>query len=87
MYPLDLEAANKGTWTGWVRADEDRGAWWYNTLPDTYLAVQPGATTAVEESGGSSTGLIVGIVVAAVVVVLVVVLLLRRRSGRAETEM
>ena len=87
VYPLDLEAADKGTWTGWVRANEDRGAWWYNTLPDTYLAVQPGATTAVEESGGSSTGLIVGIVVAAIVVIVIIVLLLRRRGGRVETEM
>ncbi len=42
VYPLDLEAANKGKWTGWVRASEDKGAWWYNTQPDTYLAVQPG---------------------------------------------
>ena len=25
VYPLDLEAANKGKWTGWVRANEDRG--------------------------------------------------------------
>lgn len=85
VYPLDLEAANKGKWSGWVRAGEDKGMWWYNTQPDTYVAVHPGATTT-EEGGGSSTGLIVGIVVAAIVVLLVVVLLLRRRGGRVETE-
>jgi peptide/nickel transport system substrate-binding protein len=87
VYPLDLEAADKGTWTGWVRANEDRGAWWYNTLPDTYVAVHPGTTAAAESEGGSSTGLIVGIAAAAVVVILVVVLLVRRRGGRAETEL
>ena len=87
VYPLNLEAANKGKWTGWVRAGEDKGLWWYNTQPDTYVAVHPAAAVQTESSGGSSTGLIVGIVVAAIVVILVVVLLLRRRGGRAETEM
>ena len=87
VYPLNLEAANKGKWSGWVRAGEDKGLWWYNTQPDTYVAVQPAAVAQTESSGGSSTGLIVGIVVAAAVVILVVVLLLRRRGGRAETEM
>ena len=87
VYPLDLEAANKGKWTGWVRANEDKGAWWYNTQPDTYVAVHPGATAPAEsrrrvEHRRSSSA----IVVAAIVVILVVVLLLRRRGGRAETE-
>ena len=86
VYPLDLEAANTGKWTGWVRANEDTGAWWYNTQPDTYVAVHPAAATAETESGGSSTGLIVGIVIAAIVVMLIVVLLLRRRGGTLETE-
>ena len=60
VYPLDLLAANKGTWTGWVRANNDRGAWWYNTQPDTYLAVQPGSPPAggepkaVEQPASSS---------------------------------
>jgi peptide/nickel transport system substrate-binding protein len=85
VYPLNLEAANKGKWTGWVRAGEDKGLWWYNTQPDTYLAVYPG-TTAEAESGGSNTGTIVAIVAAAIVVILIVVLLLRRRGGRVETE-
>jgi peptide/nickel transport system substrate-binding protein len=85
-YPLNLEAANKGKWAGWVRAGEDKGLWWYNTQPETYLAVHPASTTQAESSG-SSTGLIVGIVVAAVVVILIVVVLLRRRGGREETEM
>jgi peptide/nickel transport system substrate-binding protein len=86
VYPQDLEAANKGKWTGWVRANDDKGAWWYNTQPDTYLAVHPGST-APAESGGSSTGIIVAVAAAAIVVVLIVVLLLRRRGGRAETEL
>jgi peptide/nickel transport system substrate-binding protein len=86
VYPLDLEAANKGKWTGWVRANQDRGAWWYNTQPDTYVAVHPGSTAPVETSGGSNTGVIVGGVIAAIVIVIIIVLLLRRRSGRAETE-
>ena len=84
VYPLDLLAANKGKWTGWVRANNDRGAWWYNTQPDTYLAVQPGSA-APEESDGSNTGVIVAIVVAALIVILVIVLVMRRRGGRAET--
>jgi peptide/nickel transport system substrate-binding protein len=87
VYPLNLEAANKGKWTGWVRAGEDKGLWWYNTQPDTYVAVHPAPVAQTASSGGSSTGLIIGIVVAAIVVILVVVLLLRRRGGRAETEM
>ncbi len=85
VYPLDLLAANKGKWTGWVRANENKGAWWYNTQPDTYLAVHPGAA-AVETSGGSNTGAIVAAVAAGIVVVVIVVILLRRRGGRAETE-
>ena len=85
VYPEYLEGADTTTWTGWVRANEDKGAWWYNTQPDSYVAVQPAAVTT-ESDGGSSTGLIVGIIVAVVAVVLVVVLLLRRRSGRVETE-
>jgi peptide/nickel transport system substrate-binding protein len=85
VYPLDLENANTGQWSGWVRANENKGAWWYNTQMDSYLAVHPGAATA-ETGGGSNTGLIVGIVIAAIAVLLVVVLLLRRRGGRAEAE-
>ena len=85
VYPLDLEAANKGTWAGWVRANENKGAWWYNTQPDTYVAVHP-ETAAAETGGGSNTGAIIGAVIAAVVVVIIVILLLRRRAGRAETE-
>jgi len=84
VYPLDLETANKGKWTGWVRANQDRGAWWYNTQPDTYVAVHPGSTAPAAASG-SNTTLIIVLVVAAVVVLLIV-LVMRRRSGRAETE-
>ncbi len=86
VYPKDLLAANKGRWTGWVRANNDKGAWWYNTQPDTYVAVHPGSTASAESSGGSNTGLIVGIVIAAAAVIVLTVLLLRRRAGRAETE-
>jgi peptide/nickel transport system substrate-binding protein len=85
VYGLNLQAANKGKWTGWVRANENRGAWWYNTQPDTYLAVHPGAAT-VETSGGSNTGAIVAAVAAAIFAVVIVVILVRRRGGRAETE-
>ncbi len=86
VYPKDLLAANKGTWTGWVRSNQDMGAWWYNTQPDTYVAVHPGVTTDEEAAGGSSTTLIIAIMVAAAIVILLVVFLMRRRSGRAETE-
>jgi peptide/nickel transport system substrate-binding protein len=85
VYPLDLLAANKGKWSGWVRANNDRGSWWYNTQPDTYLAVQPGSSVPTESEGGVSTSLIVAIVVAALIVILVIVLVIRRRGGRAET--
>jgi ABC-type transport system substrate-binding protein len=85
VYGLNLQAANKGKWTGWVRANEDKGSWWYNTQPDTYLAVHPGATeTAATSSSG--TGLIAAVAVAALVVVLIVVLLVRRRGRRSEVE-
>jgi peptide/nickel transport system substrate-binding protein len=85
VYPLDLENANTGRWTGWVRANQNKGAWWYNTQMDSYLAVQPGSA-APEESDGSNTGVIVAIVVAVGILVLVIVLVMRRRSGRVETE-
>jgi peptide/nickel transport system substrate-binding protein len=84
VYPLDLEAADTGTWSGWVRAQNNKGAWWYNTQMDSYLAVAPGAVETEEEGG--NTGLIVGIVIVAIVVVIVVVMLMRRGRGRAETE-
>jgi peptide/nickel transport system substrate-binding protein len=87
VYPLDLEAANKGKWTGWVRANQNRGAWWYNTQPDTYVAVHPGSTAPTESSGGSNTGVIIGGVIAAIVIIILVVVLLRRRGARSETEM
>jgi peptide/nickel transport system substrate-binding protein len=86
VYPLNLEAANKGKWTGWVRAGENKGLWWYNTQPDTYVAVHPETTSVANESSGSSTGLMVAIVAGIVVIALAIVLLLRRRSGRSETE-
>jgi len=84
-YTKDLECANKGKWSGWVRANEGEGAWWYNTLPDTYMAVAP---TGAEEAsdGGPATGLIVAIVAAVAAAAIVVVVLLRRRGGRAEIE-
>jgi len=85
VYPLDLEVADTTNWTGWVRANQDKGAWWYNTQPDTYVAVQR-AVAAAEKTGSSSTGLIVAVVIAAVVVVLIVVLLVRRRGRRVEVE-
>ena len=84
VYPLDLLVANTTDWTGWVRANQNKGAWWYNTQPDSYLAVQQGA--AVVEAKSSNTGLIAAIVIAAIVVVLVIVLLVRRRGGRSEVE-
>ena len=49
VYPLDLEAANTGTWTGWARANENKGAWWYNTQPDTYMAVHPASDDPCRE--------------------------------------
>ncbi len=86
VYPLDLEAANKGKWAGWVRANENKGAWWYNTQPDTYLAVHEATTTESSSGGGSGTGIIIGAIVAVAVVVVIVLLLVRRRGRRVETE-
>ena len=85
VYPLDLEAADTGKWTGWVRAASDKGAWWYNTQMDSLPARSyPGGAETEEE--GSNTGLIVGIVIAVLVVVALVVLLLRRERRQAEIE-
>jgi len=84
VYPLDLEVADTTNWTGWVRANQNKGAWWYNTQPDTYLAVQKGA--AVQKTTSSNTGVIVAAVIAVIVVLAIVVLLVRRRGGRSEVE-
>ena len=85
VYPLDLEVADTTNWTGWVRANQNKGAWWYNTQPDTYVAVQR-AVAAAQKTKSSNTGMIVGIVIAVVVVLIVVVLLVRRRGRRTEVE-
>lgn len=84
VYGLDLETADKGTWTGRVRAIEDKGAWWYNTQPDTCVSVQEGA--AVVGTKRSDTGTIVAVVIAVIVVSAITVLLVRRRGGRSEVE-
>src|SRR5665648_1263251 len=83
-YPLDLEVADTTNWTGWVRANQNKGAWWYNTQPDTYLAVQKGA--AVQKTTSSNTGVIVAAVIAVIVVLAIIVLLMRRRGKCAEVE-
>jgi peptide/nickel transport system substrate-binding protein len=84
VYPLDLLAANTTDWTGWVRANQEKGAWWYNTQQDSYLAVYPGQ--AEEEEEGSNTGVIVAVVIAVIVVLAIVVILMRRSRGQAEIE-
>ncbi len=83
VYPLDLLAADTADWTGWVRAAGGKGAWWYNTQMDSYLAVHPAAADE-EAEGGSNTALIVGIIAAVVVIGLIVVLVLRGRGSKAE---
>ncbi len=83
VYPLDLEAYNDGEWSGWVRANQGKGAVWYNTQMDSYLSVQPGAAE-VETDGGSNTALIVGIIAALIVIGLIAVFVVRGRSGKAE---
>jgi peptide/nickel transport system substrate-binding protein len=87
VYQLDLENANTGKWTGWVRAQDNKGAWWYNTQMDSYLAVHPATEAPDGGGGGSSTGVVAGSVIAAIFVLIIVVILLRRRGGRSETEM
>jgi len=84
VYPLDLESANTGQWTGWVRANQNKGAWWYNTQMDSYLAVQKGA--AVVETKSSNTTAIVAGAIAVIAVLAIVVLLVRRRGRRSEVE-
>src|SRR5450756_1653226 len=84
VYPLDLEVADTANWTGWVRANQNKGAWWYNTQPDTYMALQKGA--AVQKTTSSNTGLIVAIVAVVIVVLAIIVLLVRRRGRRSEVE-
>ena len=83
VYPLELEAYDEANWQGWVRSSGGKGLVWYNTLPDTYLSVQPGAAEEAAE-GGSSTALIVGIIAAVVVIGLIVVFVVRGRGGKAE---
>jgi peptide/nickel transport system substrate-binding protein len=83
VYPLDLLSADTADWTGWVRAAGGKGAWWYNTQMDSYLAVQPGSAEE-ETTGGSSTALLAGIVAAVIVVALVVLLVRRGRGAKAE---
>jgi peptide/nickel transport system substrate-binding protein len=83
VYPLELEAYNEASWQGWVRSSGGKGLIWYNTLPDTYLAVQPGAAET-EEEGSSPTGLIVGVVIAALVAIAIVAFVVRGRGRRVE---
>ena len=85
VYPLDIMTADTGRWTGWVRANEGRGAWWYNTLPDSYVAVHP-VEDRGEAPGGGRTGLVIGLVAAACVVAAVVALALRQGRRRSEVE-
>ena len=85
VYPLDIMTADTGRWTGWVRANEGRGAWWYNTLPDSYVAVHP-VEDRGETPGGGRTGLVIGLVAAACVVAAVVALALRQGRRRSEVE-
>lgn len=82
VYPLDLENANTGQWTGWVRANQGKGAWWYNTQPDSYMAVQKG-TVAAEDGGSGTTWIVVGVVIAAIVIAAIALLM---RRGRRQTE-
>ena len=83
-YPYDLEAYNDTQWTGWVRANNNKGAVWYNTQPDTYLAVHE--VSSVVTSSSSNTALIAGIVAAVAIIIIIVVLLVRRRGAHAEVE-
>ena len=85
VYPLDLEPPTRASGPAGSRARRTKGAWWYNTQPDSYVSVHPAGRPRRRSSGGSSTGIIVGVVVA-VIVVVIVVLLLRRRGGRRELE-
>jgi len=83
-YPYDLEAYNDTQWTGWVRANNNKGAVWYNTQPDTYLAVHE--VSSVVTSSSSNTALIAGIVAAVAIIIIIVVLLVRRRGAHVEVE-
>jgi peptide/nickel transport system substrate-binding protein len=84
VYPLDLEVADTTNWTGWVRANQNKGAWWYNTQPDTYMAVQKGAAVVATKS--SNTGMIVAVVIGVIVVLAIILLLVLRRGRRSEVE-
>ena len=84
VYPEYLEAADTTTWTGWVRAQDNKGGWWYNTQPDTYVAVHPG--TAAVKSSSSNATLIIALVAAVVIVIAIILLLMRRRGARTEVE-
>jgi peptide/nickel transport system substrate-binding protein len=83
-YPYDLEAYNDTQWAGWVRANNNKGGVWYNTQPDTYLAVHEVAPETA--SSGSRTALIAGIVAAIAIVIIIIVLLVRRRGAQSEME-
>ena len=84
VYPEYLEAADTTTWTGWVRAQDNKGGWWYNTQPDTYVAAHPG--TAAVKSSSSNATLIIALVAAVVIVIAIILLLMRRRGARTEVE-
>ncbi len=84
VYPLDLEVADTTNWSGWVRANQGKGAWWYNTQPDTYMAIH--RVVATKATSSSNTSLIVGGVAAVVIVLIIVVLVMRRRGRHAEVE-
>jgi len=80
-YPQYLQAYDTAHWTGWTRVLDGKGPAFYVSMPDSYLNLEPVASTG--PSGGSTLWIGVA-VVAAVAVAAVVLWLVRRRRGETE---
>ena len=83
-YPDYFEAFNTAKWTGWTQIMNGKGPA-FNTTGnlDTYLKLQPVATSS---SGGARGVLIVVAIVVVVALVAVAIVLMRRRRGPAAEE-
>ncbi len=85
VYPRNLLGYNTARWSGWVNSPAGEGSVIYNGESlDTYLFVEPVATTGSESESGNAALIAIVAIVAAIVVIGGVVLL--RRRSRAEEE-
>ncbi|HTX69930.1 MAG TPA: ABC transporter substrate-binding protein [Thermoleophilia bacterium] len=86
IYPKELEAYNTGKWTGWTQIPEGQGLH-VGQSAQSFLNIQPAATTtSADSSSGNTIAIVVAVVVIAGVVVGFLVWRSRRRDRAAEEQ-